>query len=157
MFAVKDCTEFTDQFYKKVQSELNDFQKKKIAKLKSIDDQNLSLLALHLLSELSQVAIDRIEYLEGRPLLDDLYCSITHKYPFVGVCVSDCEVGIDIETIRKVDPIAIRYLDARDSFDALVKWTRKESEFKSGTSKEKSTRTIVIERELILSISESLS
>lgn len=140
-----------------MQSELNDFQKKKIAKLKSNNDRKLSLLGLHLVSELSQMDIDRIEYLNGRPLLDDLYCSITHKYPFVGVVISDREVGIDIEMIRRVDPITVKYLSARDSFDALVKWTRRESEFKSGTIKEKSTYTIIFDRELILSISESLS
>lgn len=152
VFKIKDCSGYSESFYKNVFSTLSDFQKEKIIKLKDEKDKKLSLLAIHLIAEHTRTLPKNIKYINRKPTIDNSYISITHKYPYVGIAVSDSPIGIDLEINRDLDEQIIKYLKANDSKDALIKWTRFEAEYKSSLESQKKTVTVILENDLILSI-----
>jgi len=83
--------------------------------------------------------IDKISYLpNGKPVLDEgQYISISHSGPYVGMAISQCSVGIDIEKNHpKLKTIANRFISDKDCLKKQINnnlhwiWTAKESIYK---------------------------
>ena len=95
-------------------------------------------LAKHLLlKELNLTG--KVSYLpDGKPVLDEgQYISISHSGPYVGMAISQCSVGIDIEKNHpKLKTIANRFINDKDFFKKQTNnklhwiWTAKESIYK---------------------------
>ena len=136
-YFLKNINNYTDNFYQYNYKLLNVYQKRKINQLKNVEDKKLSLLGLILVAQELNINIKDIHYKKKKPYIKNknLYFSITHKYPYVGIVVSHTPVGIDIETIRDVDKNTLEYLNCANSLDALIKWTRKESLIKCQNKK----------------------
>ncbi len=156
MYEIEDIRKHTASYYEDIYSLLNDEQKKKIDKKKSIEDKRLSLLGLKLASVLSSTPISSVHYRNGAPYVDKNCISISHKYPYVGAAISDKKIGIDIETIRKVDASTIRYLGAKDSLDALIRWTKIESLYKSSLKKRYRQKTIILDKSVVITITDEI-
>jgi len=95
-------------------------------------------LAKHLLlKELNLTG--KVSYLpDGKPVLEEgQYISISHSGPYVGLAISQCPVGIDIEKNHpKLKTIANRFINDKDFFKKQTNnklhwiWTAKESIYK---------------------------
>lgn len=155
-YQIKDCRCYNDSFWKEKFALLSDEQKKKINRLKNKNDKKLSMLGLVLISDILSIPIHEIYYVNHKPMTDKAYISITHKYPYVGVVISNKRVGIDLETIRDIDATTLKYLDATDSIDALILWTRKESLFKSGVKMNYQFKTWIVDKKFIVSFCEEV-
>lgn len=86
---------------------------KRVLSMKSEWHQRGFLCARHILKDLGYSDLDLFYDENGKPHLKDGKCiSITHSFLFVGVIVSDAEVGIDIEMQRdKIARIAPKFID----------------------------------------------
>lgn len=85
----------------------------RVLSMKSEWHQRGFLCARHILKDLGYSDLDLFYDENGKPHLKDGKCiSITHSFLFVGVIVSDAEVGIDIEMQRdKIARIATKFID----------------------------------------------
>ncbi|MEZ4797179.1 MAG: 4'-phosphopantetheinyl transferase superfamily protein [Flavobacteriaceae bacterium] len=85
----------------------------RVLSMKSEWHQRGFLCARHILKDLGYSDLDLYYDENGKPHLKDGKCiSITHSFLFVGVIVSDAEVGIDIEMQRdKIARIAPKFID----------------------------------------------
>lgn len=85
----------------------------RVLSMKSEWHQRGFLCARHILKDLGYSDLDLFYDENGKPHLKDGKCiSITHSFLFVGVIVSDAEVGIDIEMQRdKIARIAPKFID----------------------------------------------
>jgi 4'-phosphopantetheinyl transferase EntD len=114
----------------------------RVLSMKSEWHQRGFLCVRHLLMDLGYTDLDLYYDNNGKPHLKDGKCiSITHSFLFVGVIVSDAEVGIDIEMQRdKIARIAPKFIDyefnylKKDSENYINKltiiWCIKESLYK---------------------------
>lgn len=110
--------------------------------MKSEWHQRGFLCARHLLMDLGYTDLDLYYDNNGKPHLKDGKCiSITHSFLFVGVIVSDAEVGIDIEMQRdKIARIAPKFIDYEFNYlkkdsenyinELTIIWCIKESLYK---------------------------
>lgn len=88
---------------------LNDYKKNKIAKYKNEKAKTLSIVGEMLLSELLQkqnISYDTIKYYindYGKPYLKNssLFFNISHSFDCVITIISNKEIGVDIEKMRK--------------------------------------------------------
>lgn len=114
----------------------------RVLDMKSEWHQRGFLCARHLLMDLGYTDLDLYYDNNGKPHLKDGKCiSITHSFLFVGVIVSDAEVGIDIEMQRdKISRIAPKFIgyefnylkkDSENYINELtIIWCIKESLYK---------------------------
>lgn len=152
-YFLKNIYNYTDYFYQYNYNLLNSYQKRKIKKLKNIDDKKLSLLGLILVSQELNVDINNIHYKNKKPYVkNNKYFSISHKNPYVCIAISDFSIGIDIEILREIDEATLKYLGVENSIEALIDWTRKESLIKAKLQKEYDIRTFILNKELVCSI-----
>lgn len=152
-YFIKNINNYTDNFYQYNYKLLNIYQKRKLNKLQNIEDKKMSLLGLILVSQELNIDIKDIRYHNKKPYVKNKkYFSITHKYPYVGIAVSDCPIGIDIEILRDIDDATLKYLNSSNSIDALIDWTRKESLFKSNKKKNYQYKTMILNRKIIFTI-----
>ncbi len=94
----------------------------------------------HLLKEAGYTDNDVYYNNFGKPLLKDKrHISITHSFTFSAICISDDEIGIDIEKNRpKIKRIAHKFIDKEQQFlqeedlteQLITIWGAKESLFK---------------------------
>lgn len=157
-YLVKNINDLTDTFYQDHFNRLNLYQKRKINKLKSVDEKKLSILGLALVAQELNVDVSKIRYCKGVPYVREAKCfSISHKNPYVGVVIHDTSVGIDLEILRSIDDATKRFLGVSSDVEALVLWTRKESSFKCGEGFNKKIQTILFNKEIVMSICTSSS
>lgn len=149
---IEDCRKYDGVFFHSIYSRLNPEEKNKIDKLKSSNDRELSLLALKMLENITSTPLEKIYHNRKRPVVDGFFVSITHKYPYVAVAVSDTPIGIDIETIRHIDSNVIAYLGGGDDISTLIEWTKRESKYKSALEKNYHYKTFIYDRQFILTI-----
>lgn len=154
VYKIKSCSDYGDDFYKVKYNLLSETQRKRVDTLKDIKDKKLSILGLSLAGELLHRDPKEIYYIDGKPSHEKAFLSITHKYPYVGVCISTKPIGIDIETIRDIDKTTLRYLKAHDSLEALIEWTKNESLFKSALDKNYKFKTMLIDKSFVMTICE---
>lgn len=155
-YLVKDINTFPASFYENHFRHFNLYQKRKINKLKSIEEKKLSILGLVLVAQELNIDVSMIQYCKGVPYVRGKQCfSISHKNPYVGVVIDDTSVGIDIEILRELDEATKRFLNVSSSIEALILWTRKESSFKCGECIDKKVKTILLNRKIVLSICTS--
>jgi 4'-phosphopantetheinyl transferase EntD len=114
----------------------------RVLSMKSEWHQRGFLCARHLLMDLGYTDLDLYYDNNGKPHLKDGKCiSITHSFLFVGVIVSDAEVGIDIEMQRdKIARIAPKFIDYEFNYlkkdsenyinELTIIWCIKESLYK---------------------------
>lgn len=114
----------------------------RVLSMKSEWHQRGFLCARHLLLDLGYTDLDLYYDNNGKPHLKDGKCiSITHSFLFVGVIVSDAEVGIDIEMQRdKIARIAPKFIDYEFNYlkkdsenyinELTIIWCIKESLYK---------------------------
>jgi 4'-phosphopantetheinyl transferase EntD len=114
----------------------------RVLSMKSEWHQRGFLCARHLLMDLGYTDLDLYYDNNGKPHLADGKCiSITHSFLFVGVIVSDDEVGIDIEMRRdKIARIAPKFIDYEFNYlkkdsenyinELTIIWCIKESLYK---------------------------
>lgn len=109
-----------------------------IAKYKQEIDYTNSLIAWHILQQhLKEDFNDTLETLKfnefGKPLIDNLYFSISHSNNIIVVGISNKNIGIDVEmekTIRKTEKIK-NLLDLKSSYTSLIEeWTKYEATIK---------------------------
>ncbi len=150
---LKNINDYSDITYHKYYQSLNNYQKSKINKLKRIEDKKLSLLGMMLVAHELNINIKDIHYSKRKPYVkQNIYFSITHKYPYVGVIVSPYPVGIDLEILNRVKKCIQEYLNSSSSLEALINWTKKESIIKYGHLEPRRTQTIIINHKLIITI-----
>ncbi len=64
-------------------------------------------------------------YIDGSP---ELYISISHSGVYAAVVLSDIPCGIDIEKIREIPKrMSERFLGSAEGYEALIRWTERES------------------------------
>lgn len=114
----------------------------RVLSMKSQWHQRGFLCARHILKDLGYSDLDLYYDENGKPHLKDGKCiSITHSFLFVGVIVSDAEVGIDIEMQRdKIARIAPKFIDYEFNYlkkdsenyinELTIIWCIKESLYK---------------------------
>lgn len=114
----------------------------RVLSMKSEWHQRGFLCARHILKDLGYSDLDLFYDENGKPHLKDGKCiSITHSFLFVGVIVSDAEVGIDIEMQRdKIARIAPKFIDYEFNYlkkesekyinELTIIWCIKESLYK---------------------------
>ncbi|MCB0461302.1 MAG: 4'-phosphopantetheinyl transferase superfamily protein [Flavobacteriaceae bacterium] len=114
----------------------------RVLSMKSEWHQRGFLCARHLLMDLGYTDLDLYYDNNGKPHLKDGKCiSITHSFLFVGVIVSNAEVGIDIEMQRdKIARIAPKFIDYEFNYlkkdsknyinELTIIWCIKESLYK---------------------------
>ena len=104
-------TESYDDLLKPLDLKPNSLER--VLGMKSEWHQRGFLCARHILRDLGYTDQDLFYDYNGKPHLKDGKCiSITHSFLFVGVIVSDAEVGIDIEMQReKIARIAPKFID----------------------------------------------
>ncbi|MBE7013702.1 MAG: 4'-phosphopantetheinyl transferase superfamily protein [Ruminococcaceae bacterium] len=102
---ISDIADLENKDYKLYYSLMSESRKKRVDKLKNLNDKKSTVLGEMLVKK--HFGIDSIiEYdNRGKPFLvnKDGFFSVSHSKGLVGVLVSDCQVGIDIERIRKVN------------------------------------------------------
>ncbi len=153
VYLLQNIHHYPDSFYQTNYQLLNVYQKAKINKIKSLNNQKLSLLALALVAEKLNVPIKDIHYQNHRPYVKgDSYFSITHKYPYVGIAISNQPIGIDLEILKELPKPTLTYLASSNSLEALIKWTKKESLIKCLNKTNPTYQTIIIDHQLILTI-----
>ena len=153
-YLIKNIESFDDDFYGNFYSQLNKYQKGKIDKLKNIKDKKLSMLGMILIALELKIPIREIHYCKKKPYVNfnNIYFSITHKYPYVGIVVANFPVGIDLEILRDIDYNTFGFLGCNNNLEIFIKWTRKESFFKKGNGKEYKFKTIIINKQIIFTI-----
>lgn len=154
LLRIKNINSYPDDFYKEYYQKLNEYTKSKINKLKRIEDKKLSLLGQYLVANELNINPKNIHYLANVPYIinKDIYISITHKYPYVAIAISKNPIGLDLETVRSIDDVTIKYLNCQNSLDALITWTKKESLFKCPKKYENKFKTIIINKEIIITL-----
>ncbi len=115
---------------------------KRVLSMKSDWHQRGFLCVRHILRDSGYTDQDLFYDGYGKPHLKDGKCiSITHSFLYVGVIVSDCEVGIDIEMQRdKIARIAPKFIDYEFNYlkkdtgtyinELTIIWCIKESLYK---------------------------
>jgi len=115
---------------------------KRVLSMKSDWHQRGFLCVRHILRDSGYTDQDLFYDGYGKPHLKDGKCiSITHSFLYVGVIVSDCEVGIDIEMQRdKIAKIAPKFVDYEFNYlkedtgtyinELTIIWCIKESLYK---------------------------
>lgn len=153
-FLIKNINDFSNLYFKEYFSQLNIYQKRKINKIKRIEDKKLSLLALAIIAKELNIDIKEIYYRKKKPYIkNNKYISITHKNPFVGIAISDNCIGIDLEVTNDINKATLNYLQCQNSIEALIKWTRIESAIKRGNNNQnKKYKTIIINKKIIVSL-----
>ena len=107
-YIIKNINEYNkndiDSFYKKIPF----IKRNKIDKLKNDIDKKRSIIGELLLSDLLKDEYNNINYIineYGKPYIENkkIFFSISHSYDYVIAAISDKEIGIDIEKIRKTN------------------------------------------------------
>ena len=119
---------------------LTDYSKSRLKKIKS-NIQRKQFLGVQNLLKLIEIKNDEMSYdINGKPILNNQYISISHSFNYCGLVVSPNKVGLDIEKLRpKVLNISNKFVSAFE-FNLIKKvnirnitkiWTVKEAVFKA--------------------------
>ena len=93
---------YNQDIYDLVYSKLNDYEKDKLTRMPK--NRGIHFIMGRYLMIKDGIDISKITYNEnGKPLLDNLYFSISHSDEYTILVTSDKEIGVDIEHIRKID------------------------------------------------------
>ena len=135
---ITDCTPLCDQsIIEQLLPRLDSVRQKKVRSLKVLEKQAQSAAAGLLLLDLFGVDASYIYTELGKPQLTDhrAHFSIAHSGQWVGVAVSDANIGVDIQTVSPIRPAVLRRAFSQDEqvyigedavrFTKL--WTRKEA------------------------------
>ena len=119
---------------------LTDYSKSRLKKIKS-NIQRKQFLGVQNLLKLLEIKNDELSYdINGKPILNNQYISISHSFNYCGLVVSPNKVGLDIEKLRpKVLNISNKFVSAFElnlikkvNIRNITKiWTVKEAVFKA--------------------------
>ena len=107
-----NINDYDDDDYKFFYECINNFKKKDIDKLPTIDDKKRSILGIKLFTSLlSEINIDYNDLIfdknkDGKPIIINypLFFSISHSDVYVICAISNKEIGIDIQNIQNINP-----------------------------------------------------
>lgn len=122
--------------YKNFYNKLNNIYKDKINHLIYEKDKQLSILAQILLANLlkDKYSINykniKFKYNKyNKPFIENIYFNISHSNEYAVVVTSNKKIGIDIESIRKVDLNIINYFCTSNEKDYILNSTNKYKSF----------------------------
>lgn len=106
-----NINDYNDNDYKSIYESINNFKKKDIDKLPTIDDKKRSILGLKLLITLlleKNINYNNLKFTknkDGKPIITNypLFYSTSHSDEYVICALSDKEIGIDIQRIQKIN------------------------------------------------------
>lgn len=106
-----NINDYNDNDYKSIYESINNFKKKDIDKLPTIDDKKRSILGLKLLMTLlleKNINYNDLKFTknkDGKPIITNypLFYSTSHSDEYVICALSDKEIGIDIQSIQKIN------------------------------------------------------
>lgn len=106
-----NINDYNDNDYKSIYESINNFKKKDIDKLPTIDDKKRSILGLKLLMNLlleKNINYNNLKFTknkDGKPSITNypLFYSTSHSDEYVICALSDKEIGIDIQSIQKIN------------------------------------------------------
>lgn len=107
---------YTDKNYLNFKSNLSSNDKLRLKKIKRQNDKKLFLLSRFLLNKLIKEEYNisyndiNLFYNEfNKPLTNNFFFNISHKFEYAIACISNKKIGIDIEKIREVNINIINY------------------------------------------------
>lgn len=106
-----NINDYNDNDYKSIYESINNFKKKDIDKLPTIDDKKRSILGIKLLMNLlseKSINYNDLKFTknkDGKPIITNypLFYSTSHSGEYVICGLSDKEIGIDIQSIQKIN------------------------------------------------------
>lgn len=106
-----NINDYNDNDYKSFYESINNFKKKDIDKLPTIDDKKRSILGIKLLMNLlseKSINYNDLKFTknkDGKPIITNypLFYSTSHSDEYVICALSDKEIGIDIQSIQKIN------------------------------------------------------
>ncbi len=106
-----NINDYNDNDYKSIYESINNFKKKDIDKLPTIDDKKRSILGIKLLMNLlseKSINYNDLKFTknkDGKPIITNypLFYSTSHSDEYVICALSDKEIGIDIQSIQKIN------------------------------------------------------
>ena len=146
IYLFDQLAQYTDEDYEAHLTSLPQWRKEKALRYKKLDDRKRSVLAFVLLQralreEYGITEIPEFVYNEfGKPSLPNLpiHFSLSHCKDAVACAVSDCNIGIDVETIVAYNPDVARRVctaselevlrcSSQKDLDFTTLWTKKEA------------------------------
>lgn len=106
-----NINDYNDNDYKSIYESINNFKKKDIDKLPTIDDKKRSILGIKLLMNLlleKNINYNNLKFTknkDGKPSITNypLFYSTSHSDEYVICALSDKEIGIDIQSIQNIN------------------------------------------------------
>lgn len=106
-----NINDYNDNDYKSIYESINNFKKKDIDKLPTIDDKKRSILGIKLLMNLlseKSINYNDLKFTknkDGKPIITNypLFYSTSHSDEYVICALSDKEIGIDIQSIQNIN------------------------------------------------------
>lgn len=106
-----NINDYNDNDYKSIYESINNFKKKDIDKLPTIDDKKRSILGIKLLMNLlseKSINYNDLKFTknkDGKPIITNysLFYSTSHSDKYVICAISDTEIGIDIQSIQEIN------------------------------------------------------
>lgn len=113
--------------------------KHKYSNISNIEYKRESLLAYLMLVRIINIKQNRLylpsfESLKPYDKNIGFYFSISHTPNWIGIAVSDYDIGLDMEEDRVISQSFINRVNANGSVDAIKKWTYYEAKYKLDNS-----------------------
>ena len=142
-YLVDNIKNYSDEKIKEIFTKIYPEKQKIINKYANKDDQKRSIISEYLLMQLFKdegidYSLKKIYINEnGKPYTDDIYFNISHKDDYVCACLSNKEIGIDIEIIKEYNKNTLKVFalddeikDIKNNVDFYKLYTLKEAYIK---------------------------
>ena len=142
-YIIDNINNYNENDLKNIYQKINKKKQEKINKYANDIDKKRSIIGEYLLMELlknENIDYNKLEFIyneNGKPYTNEIYFNISHKDEYVTACISNKEIGIDIETIKDINMNTLNMFASnnekkqiKNNIDFYILYTLKEAYIK---------------------------